>query len=645
MKNIYLVQTNSVFGSDIKSTYLPYAIGTIAAYSWADERIKNSYVLKKLIFMRDDVEQTAAGLEDPYLVGLSCYVWSMEYNKALAQKIKERFPNCLIMMGGHSISPDAKELREFDYVDFLVHNEGEEPTKQLLLALAENGDLSKVNNISFRNADGEIVTTPAVPAGDVANYPSPYLEGYFDEIIKDKSMSFSAIWETNRGCPNKCAYCDWGGLKTKVRFFSMERCAAEIEWFSKNKIEYIYNSDANFGMFDRDEELVDMLIAAKQKTGYPQQFKTSFSKNRADFVFKLSCKMYDAGMGKSPSLSFQTMSEEALENVGRKNMSLDYFKSLMQMYNSRGIIAFSELILGLPGETYDSFASGIENLLICGEHKNFIVYPCELLPNSLLGSKEAMEKFKIKAQTMEFRQHHCALDPNSVQEYVKTIISTYSMSVEDWKRAYIFSMYTQGLHVMCLTMLPAIYAYYEKGVGYKRFYEEFIQWSAENPDTLCGELYYKCAAFTDDVAAGTDSFKRIFEEFGDITWGYDDYLFLKAALNPERFFGEFSRFFARYGVDGEIAGQLLKYQRCILKKMNMTSQDYEFDYDFEEYFENVTNNNPQPLRKVKNIVTVTEDNPVDSVKEYARQYVWYGRRVDAPIYSSKRNNLKVKYID
>ena len=66
------------------------------------------------------------------------------------------------------------------------------------------------------------------------------------------------------------------------------------------------------------------------------------------------------------------------------------------MYTNRGIMAYSELILGLPGETYESFSEGIETLFECGQHKSVIVYPCELLPNSQLGSKDAVEKYKIE---------------------------------------------------------------------------------------------------------------------------------------------------------------------------------------------------------------------------------------------------------
>ena len=642
MKNVYFVQTNSVFGSGVRSAYLPYSIGTIAAYAWADERIKKEYCLKKFIFMRDDIDAIVASMEEPYFVGLSCYVWSMEFNKALTQKIKEKFPSCLIAMGGHSISPDAREMEEYPYIDFLTHGEGEVPTKELLLALSENVPLEQVRGLSFRK-DGKVIINEPAPVCDISDFPSPYLEGYFDEILKDTSIKYSVIWETNRGCPNRCAYCDWGVLKAKVRMFPMERLKAEIKWMAENKIEYIYCSDANFGLFDRDEEITDLMIASKRSTGYPEKFKTNFTKNRDEFVFKLSCKMFDEGLGKSPTLSFQTMSQDALENIGRTNMSLEHFKNLMQMYTNRGIMAYSELILGLPGETYESFSEGIETLFNCGQHKSVIVYPCELLPNSRLGSKQSVEDYKIKVCRTEFRQHHSAVDPTAVKEYSDNIISTYSMTLEDWKRSYIFALYAQGLHTMCLTMMIAIYLCNEKGIGYKRFYEGLINWSRENPETLCGELYSECTRFVDDVIDGKNSFKSVFDGFGKTTWGFDEYLFMKGAVNPERFYSEIREYISAYSCDEEIIDNLIRYQRGIIKKMNMTSLDIKLDYDFEGYFDAVLNNKQPTLIKRKNTVTVTEENPVSTIDEYARQYVWYGRRDDAPVYSSKRNNLKVTY--
>lgn len=225
MKNVYFVQANDVYGTDKKSTYIPYAVGCIMAYCLKNETIASSYSFGKIIYSRDNTDKVAAGFSEPFMVLFSSSVWNMEYNKVLAQKIKTRYPQCLIVFGGHNISPDGSDLEKYSYIDFLTHRFGEEPTEGILEALALGKDLKNVPNISYRDEDGNVITTAYVPQTGT-DYPSPYLEGIFDEILKD-DISFSGLFESNRGCPNSCSFCDWSSLKDKVRLFPMERVFAE----------------------------------------------------------------------------------------------------------------------------------------------------------------------------------------------------------------------------------------------------------------------------------------------------------------------------------------------------------------------------------------------------------------------------------
>ena len=38
----------------------------------------------------------------------------------------------------------------------------------------------------------------------------------------------------------------------------MDLVKKEIDWFSEHKIEYVYAADANFGLFPRDEEIIEL---------------------------------------------------------------------------------------------------------------------------------------------------------------------------------------------------------------------------------------------------------------------------------------------------------------------------------------------------------------------------------------------------
>ena len=103
MKNVYLIQFGAEFGEEnTRSAFLPYSIGCLAAYAWSKPEIQTRYVLKDLFFLRKDF--SAQALDEPFLVGFSCYVWNYAYNIEAAKQIKAAFPDCRIFFGGHQIA-------------------------------------------------------------------------------------------------------------------------------------------------------------------------------------------------------------------------------------------------------------------------------------------------------------------------------------------------------------------------------------------------------------------------------------------------------------------------------------------------------------------------------------------------------------
>ena len=110
---------------------------------------------------------------------------------------------------------------------------------------------------------------------------------------------------------------------------------------------------------------------------------------------KISKLLVDNNMSKAQTISLQSVSPEVLEIIGRKNLDMEYYSGLVNFYAKENIPTYTELILGLPGETYESFAKGMCKVLESGQHSAINVYPCELIPNLLLGSKEYIEKYKM----------------------------------------------------------------------------------------------------------------------------------------------------------------------------------------------------------------------------------------------------------
>lgn len=634
MKNIYLVQINDIYAGSQDSSYIPYATGCIEAYCLQNPLIAATFAFQKIIYRRRDVGEIVSGLHDPFMVLFSCSVWNTQYNLTLARAIKETFPACYIAFGGHHVSSAEGYLEKYPFLDFMAHREGEEPIAGLLECLALGNDFSGVPNISYRDADGNAVTTQYVPQTG-SDYPSPYLTGVFDDIMQD-DIAFSVLLETNRGCPNACAFCDWSTLKSKVRLFPIERVFAEIDWMVRHKIEYIYCTDANFCLFNRDKQIVDYVIDCHQKFGYPKFFHVNFTKTHQELVFDVSSKMIRCGLAKAQTVALQSMSPEVLKNIGRTNFSAEHFQYLMEKFAQEGIATYTELILGLPGETIDSFCEGICTLLERGQHFAIQVYPCELLPNSEMGQKAYRDRFRIGSIRVPFRLIHTVFteDPDTVTEYAEFVTSTYSMRKEEWAASFLFASYIQGMHNLGLLRAVAIYLRYAHDVSFLRFYRELIAYSAAHPRLLLGRLYARIMTLCDGFIAGENAFVALCEDTGRILWGFDELLYLYAYKELDTFYSEIRDWAVQTFGESDPLTQLIGYQKDIIKKIGQPLVQIRASYDFYGFFRRVYLNDPIPLEKKEILLQIEDAHPVSTFAQFARETVWYGRNRREPDYTS-----------
>lgn len=633
MRNIYFVQANNVYGNDRKSVYIPYASGCIAAYAFDNEKIKNSCRLAGFVYYHEPINQAVERMKDPFIAAFSCSVWNYEYNKALAKALKNAYPEVIIVFGGHNVLRDFGTFDECPEADILIYREGEEAFRETVLALLENRELAHVSNIAYKK-DGKYFKTEE-KAFCLSEYPSPYLNGIFDGIT-DGETEFSAILETNRGCPFRCAFCDWGTLGSGVRLFPMERVKAELDWIARRKIEYVYCADGNFGIVDRDEEIAEYIISLKKATGYPKNFRVCFTKNRTEFVKKICMRFNEYGLDKAQTLSFQSLSPAVLENIGRKNISLDHFKELMNEYSRCGISTSSELILGLPGETKESFTRGICDLLEYGQHKAIQVYTCDLLPNSEMGSPEFVEKFGIETVRTPFSQAHCsALTEHEVGEFNSTVIKTNSLSTEDWIYCVAFACLVQAFHNIGFFRAIALYLRNEKGIGYYDIYSRLAEFSQNNRSSACGGVYSLITELARGMSRGENSWAAACEPLGDICWQFDEIYFLKSLEKADEIFDELEAFAEKEFGKSEEMKALFDYQRQILKRVGSGGiAEISSDYDFYNYCKRIYEGRYAPLEKKKTVMTVEDNSPCRDLYEYACKVVWYGRNQAAALYSS-----------
>lgn len=639
MKKVYFVQANLSYG---KAYYLPYATGCLAAYAWQFESIKNEYEATKFFFKRDSVENTLAQIVDPAVVAFSCYTWTFEYNKKLAAAVREKYPDCLIIFGGHSISKNVDVFPSLPYVDILMYGEGERDFKSILEQFnTEEKDFSVIPNISYRK-NGNIYTTPEKQYYDLENYLSPYLEGYFEDIvIENPGVEFCAVVETNRGCPYNCAYCDWC-YTVDIRQFPMEKVQKEILWCSKNKVEYIFCADSNFGILKRDLDIARFVAEVKKQTGYPHIFNNCFAKNSNDVVFEISKLFYENKINKAATLAYQTVCDNALKNVNRKNFTMEAFSELVAKYNESNIPTYTEMILGLPGETYESFCEGLCKLIEAGQQSALTVYYCQVYPNSLMGKKEYRDEYGIKTARVPLNYLHSTMpSEEDITEYTDIIVETKDMPFSDMIKSIMFCTCLQCFHHIGLLKFFAIYVRKELGIPYLDFYRSLLDFIFSSEGTFLNSLFESFRKECSDFSNGEWSYYN--EKYGEIGWFLEEGAFLEIVSDYETFWAEIIPFLKSFNIDEEIFEQLVRFQKFVIRLPGQEKVSAEFEYDFYEYFRHAVLPVSKPLEKRCNTIKVNIPAPVYNWKDYARKVMLFAKRRGDTIIINDKKNMVIDY--
>lgn len=622
-RNVWFVQVDVSSGKDSKVVYLPYTAGVIIANAWRNEKVSASYEFKDFVFIRKNVEAVAEEMDNSAVVGFSNYCWNTEYNLALAGEIKKRYPDCITVFGGHNIPQNTDFLEAHPEVDYLCFGEGEVTFGNLLAAIAE-GNPETVSNIAFRK-DGKAFMSKTESIC-MADYASPYLDGWFDRILeKYPHIEFNTILETSRGCPNRCSYCDWGPLKERTRFFPLEKVLAEIDWIGRNSIRFVWGADANFGIGKNDLEIADALVAAKEKYGYPERVRINYSKGNSERVREIVRRFNRKGIDREgATISLQSLSPVVLENINRKNMSLERFREHFSVYHEEKLQVYSELILGLPGETYDSFADGICKLFEIGQHFIFEVYHCIVLPNSELGQKEYIKKHGIRTSRSEIVRFHCADDAYYIPEKIDIITETATMPCEDWQKSSLFAAVTQAMHACGLLRCFSVYAFYELGKSYRSFYEGLMEYIESGNAPFTNGLYQTVKESFAKLAEGINP--RFHVPFaGNLVWDHYEYMFIYISANHEKFYEEMLPYLRSVIEDENILSQLLSYQKAVLRRADEEKAECETEYNFYEYFKNIYVNKYSAPQKGKFKTVFSDSNPVHSWEDFGKYVVWYGK--------------------
>lgn len=375
---------------------------------------------------------------------ISNYTWNHLICSKVAEIIKQNNSNVIVISGG------PNQFTVPDHIDYMcyVMGHGEVFLKELFKQLEKHG---------------KVINPDVIPYLITKNYKSPITKGRYDfpkeSSIQNKidyihhvmsegkiyNKDVNIVYETTRGCPYSCTYCEWGGgIGNKISQKSLDVILDDIELLAISKVKEIEIIDANFGILKRDVDVIKKIAECKKFYGYPEKVLlyglTKNSKQNKEAILDV---MFEHDLIDHYFMAIQSTHSEVLDNVKRTDIELEENLQLAEkykkLYNSSAKV---EMIMGMPGDTLDNFYEEMNLFQRIGSWECPRNILC-LLPNTEAYSDDYRNKFKIKTAivgTMENEEQIVTHFSNSIindyRSSHEVVIETYSFTKEDFKEMF-----------------------------------------------------------------------------------------------------------------------------------------------------------------------------------------------------------------
>ncbi len=454
----------------IHSNCVPIGIGYIGSYLL--DQIKNPKIELVLATDPDEVFELIDKWS-PDIIGCSNYVWNADLSYQICEYAKKQKENTFCILGGpefpagtgqrfiQNTEIDKTYDKCFDYltkrpaVDYFAFVDGEVAFLEVVNKFIEfnfsvneikNNDLIIHGCASISMDKKKLNVGDYIPRigmlGSVKSegrdiIPSPYTNGLLDKFLDGK---FLPAFETARGCPFLCTFCDQGLDMSKMTTFSVKRLEEELNYVAK-KLSLIKGGtkaisifDSNWGMYEKDVELADGLLKLMDQYDWPQYIECLTPKSNRDNLLKINDKLKNRV---ALQLSMQSLNDEVLSIIKRKNWTKNEYVDYIHEIKKRGRATSCEMIVPLPGETEQTYYDGVKFLMDHGIQAE--TYTLMMLCGAELGKDKAINNFGLESKFRILPKQFGNYKGKKIFEIEEVCIATNTMDYQSYLNARNYS--------------------------------------------------------------------------------------------------------------------------------------------------------------------------------------------------------------
>ena len=329
---------SSIILAAINARYTHSSFGLRYIYANLEELQAQTEILE--FTKKDDVKIIAEQilLRNPSIVGIGVYIWNALEVSQLIMLLKAKSKELTIILGGPEISHFPLRVN-FDSADYIIQGEGDFEFYKISRQILDQNFLEPK------------IIRAELPSIQKLNLPYKY---YSDEDIKNRVIYV----EASRGCPFSCKFC-LSSIDKTVRKFDLKLLFCEFDKLWDRGARYFKFVDRTFNLDINSTNMILDYFLDKEPEYFlhfeviPDHFPENL-KEKLKLFPKASIQL---------EVGIQTLNEEVAKRINR-NLNIEKIKKNIRFLpNETNAHLHLDLIIGLPGESIQSFEYNLNQLV------------------------------------------------------------------------------------------------------------------------------------------------------------------------------------------------------------------------------------------------------------------------------------------
>ncbi len=282
----------------------------------------------------------------PKILGFGIYIWNVEETIEVITAIKKLRPEIKIILGGPEVSYETEGQKIVELADHVITGEADLKFAEVCRELLESG--------SRGHSSQQLPKIIAAELPDFSRIALPY------EFYTEADLAHRIVYvEASRGCPFTCEFC-LSSLDIPVRQVPLDKFLAAMQSLMDRGLKQFKFVDRTFNLnILTSKALLEFFLARYQPGMF---FHFEMIPDRLPAELRAVIAKFPPG-----SLQFevgiQTFNPEVGSLISRRQNYERLADNFHFLRNETSVHIHADLIVGLPGETLESFAAGFDKLI------------------------------------------------------------------------------------------------------------------------------------------------------------------------------------------------------------------------------------------------------------------------------------------